>query len=76
MALRNRIVYGVVLVGVRLSRKRKVGPMTPFDLTLLLLISNSVRNAMSGQDTSLVGDAVAVSTLLLLNYLIADLIWR
>ena len=76
MALRNRIVYGVVLVGVRLSRKRKVGPMTPFDLTLLLLISNSVRNAMTGQDTSLVGGAVAVSTLLLLNYLIADLIWR
>jgi uncharacterized membrane protein YcaP (DUF421 family) len=45
--------------------------MTPFDLTLLLLLSNSVQNAMTGPDTSLVGGAVAASTLLLLNYTVA-----
>jgi uncharacterized membrane protein YcaP (DUF421 family) len=43
-----------VLIGVRLSGKREVGQMTPFDLTLLLL-SNSVQNAMTGPDTSLIG---------------------
>ena len=47
--------------------------MTPFDLTLLLLLSNSVQNAMTGPDTSLAGGAVAATTLLVLNYLIGTL---
>jgi uncharacterized membrane protein YcaP (DUF421 family) len=46
--------------------------MTPFDLTLLLLLSNAVQNAMTGPDTSLVGGIAAACTLLLLNYLVAD----
>jgi uncharacterized membrane protein YcaP (DUF421 family) len=46
--------------------------MTPFDLTLLLLLSNSVQNAMTGPDTSLMGGGVAAGTLLILNYLIAE----
>ena len=41
-------------------------------LTLLLLLSNSVQNAMTGPDTSLLGGAVAAGTLLILNYLVAD----
>jgi uncharacterized membrane protein YcaP (DUF421 family) len=73
IALRTAVIYGVVLLGVRLSGKREVGQMTPFDLTLLLLISNSVQNAMTGPDTSLVGGVVAACTLLLLNYFVADL---
>jgi uncharacterized membrane protein YcaP (DUF421 family) len=73
IALRTVVVYLVVLVGVRLSGKREVGQMTPFDLTLLLLISNSVQNAMTGPDTSLAGGVVAATTLLVLNYLIAEL---
>jgi len=67
------VIYFVVLAGVRLSGKREVGQMTPFDLTLLLLISNAVQNAMTGPDTSLLGGVVAASTLLILNYLIAEL---
>ncbi len=70
--LRTLVVYVVVLAGVRLSGKREVGQMTPFDLTLLLLISNSVQNAMTGPDTSLAGGVVAAATLLLMNYLIAE----
>ena len=73
IALRTTVIYVVVLTGVRLSGKREVGQMTPFDLTLLLLLSNSVQNAMTGPDTSLLGGVIAASTLLLLNYLIADL---
>src|SRR5215471_8385370 len=73
VALRTLAIYAVVLIGVRLSGKREVGQMTPFDLTLLLLISNAVQNAMTGPDTSLLGGVVAACTLLVLNYFVADL---
>ena len=73
IALRTGVIYLVVLVGVRLSGKREVGQMTPFDLTLLLLLSNSVQNAMTGPDTSLIGGVIAATTLLALNYLIGTL---
>src|SRR5579884_3636668 len=71
--LRTSAVYVLVLFGIRLSGKREVGQMTPFDLTLLLLLSNSVQNAMTGPDTSLMGGAVAAGTLLILNYFVAEL---
>jgi uncharacterized membrane protein YcaP (DUF421 family) len=73
IVLRTAIIYAVVLIGVRLSGKREVGQMTPFDLTLLLLISNSVQNAMTGPDTTLVGGVIAAITLLVMNYVVADL---
>ena len=73
IVLRTSVIYCVVLLGVRLSGKREVGQMTPFDLTLLLLISNSVQNAMTGPDNSLIGGVVAALTLLLMNYFIAEL---
>ena len=76
IAIRTSIIYLLVLIGVRLSGKREVGQMTPFDLTLLLLLSNSVQNAMTGPDTSLMGGAIAASTLLVLNYLIANVSGR
>jgi len=70
--IRTASIYLVILIGVRLSGKREVGQMTPFDLTLLLLLSNAVQNAMTGPDTSLTGGVVAACTLLLLNYLVAE----
>ncbi|MGA1999482.1 MAG: YetF domain-containing protein [Terriglobales bacterium] len=72
IVLRTLVIYLVVLLGVRLSGKREVGQMTPFDLTLLLLISNSVQNAMTGPDTSLLGGVAAAATLLVVNYLVAE----
>ena len=72
IVLRTGLIYLLVLLGVRLSGKREVGQMTPFDLTLLLLLSNSVQNAMTGPDTSLAGGAVAACTLLILNYFVAE----
>src|SRR5206468_11608860 len=68
IALRTTAVYALVIVGIRLSGKREVGQMTPFDLTLLLLLSNSVQNAMTGPDTSVMGGVTAATTLLLLNF--------
>jgi uncharacterized membrane protein YcaP (DUF421 family) len=73
IVFRTCVIYGLVLVGIRLTGKREVGQMTPFDLTLLLLLSNAVQNAMVGQDSSLLGGAVAAIVLLALNYLLGEL---
>jgi uncharacterized membrane protein YcaP (DUF421 family) len=72
IVLRTSAVYVLVLVGIRLTGKREVGQMTPFDLTLLLLLSNSVQNAMTGPDTSLIGGAAAALVLLTLNFFLAE----
>src|SRR3974377_1816659 len=73
IVIRTGVIYLLVRVGVRLSGKREVGQMTPFDLTLLLLLSNSVQNAMTGPDTSLLGGVAAAAVLLTMNYLLANL---
>ncbi len=72
IAVRTSAVYLLVLLGIRLTGKREVGQMTPFDLTLLLLLSNSVQNAMTGPDTSLAGGVVAAVVLLAMNFLLAE----
>jgi uncharacterized membrane protein YcaP (DUF421 family) len=76
IALRTSVIYLLVLVGIRLTGKREVGQMTPFDLTLLLLLSNSVQNAMTGPDTSLAGGVMAASVLLAANFLVAHISGR
>lgn len=74
--LRTAIVYFVILIGIRLTGKREIGQMTPFDLALLLLISNAVQNAMTGPDTSVSGGIVAAGTLLLLNAAVTRVVWK
>ena len=76
IVLRSAIVYFVILIGIRLSGKREVGQMTPFDLALLLLISNAVQNAMTGPDTSVTGGIVAAVTLLVLNGIMTQIVWK
>ncbi len=76
IAIRAAIIYFVVLIGLRLTGKREVGQMTPFDLVLLLLIANAVQNAMTGPDTSVTGGIVAAATLLVMNVLVTRLVWR
>jgi uncharacterized membrane protein YcaP (DUF421 family) len=70
IAARTLVVYLAVVVGLRIFGKRELGQMTPFDLVLLLTLSNSVQNAMTGPDTSLTGGLVAATTLLASNYLL------
>ena len=72
IVIRSTVVYVLVLAGIRLTGKREVGQMTPFDLALLLLLSNAVQNAMTGPDTSLAGGAAAAVTLLVLNLVVAE----
>ena len=73
IVVRTTIVYVVLVVGIRLSGKRQIGQMTPFDLVVLLLLSNAVQNAMTGPDTTVPGGVVAAVTLLVLNQLAARL---
>ncbi|PYQ41907.1 MAG: hypothetical protein DMF77_14660 [Acidobacteria bacterium] len=70
IVLRTVVVYFVILVGFRLSGKREVGQLAPYDFALILLIANAVQNAMVGPDTSLLGGLVAAVVLLVLNYLL------
>ncbi|OHB20749.1 MAG: hypothetical protein A2939_00080 [Parcubacteria group bacterium RIFCSPLOWO2_01_FULL_48_18] len=76
IVLRAVAVYAVMLVGLRLSGKREIGQMTPFDFVLLLLIANAVQNAMVGSDTSLVGGIIAAGTLICINMIVTRLVWR
>jgi uncharacterized membrane protein YcaP (DUF421 family) len=71
IALRCLVVYLTLLVGLRLTGKRQVGQLTPFDLLLLLLLANAVQNAMVGPDTSLAGGLVAAGTLFGVNAVVA-----
>lgn len=68
---RSAIVYGAIVVGMRLTGTRQLGQMTPFDLVLILLIANAVQNAMVGSDVTVLGGLTAAATLLLLNRAVA-----
>lgn len=67
---RATLVYSALLVMVRVSGKRTVGQFTPFDLLVVMLLSESVSNALSGGDQSLLGGLLAAATLIGLNLLI------
>ncbi|HRH41627.1 MAG TPA: DUF421 domain-containing protein [Pyrinomonadaceae bacterium] len=73
---RTLAVYIVVLLMLRFAGKREVGQMTPFDFVLLLLLSNSVQNAMTGGDNSLNGGIVAAVVLVVLNYGVNFFAWK
>jgi uncharacterized membrane protein YcaP (DUF421 family) len=68
LVLRAVIVYVFLLVLIRLTGKRQVGHLAPFDLILLLVLSNAVQNAMNGGDNSVTAGIVSALTLVVLNY--------
>ncbi|MHB1460813.1 MAG: DUF421 domain-containing protein [Armatimonadota bacterium] len=69
--VRTSLVYIGLLTGVRISGKREIGQMTPFDLVVLLLISNSVQTAMVGADITLTGGLLSALTLLCINWTVS-----
>lgn len=74
-ALRVVVVYGSILVGLRLGGRRLLGQLTPFDLVTLLLLANVVQNGMIGPDVSLVGALAGVVVLLGANRAISRSAW-
>ncbi len=74
--VRPLIVYFFLLIAFRLIGKRELGQMTPFDMVVLLTISNVLQNAMIGADNSLSGGLIGGLTLFMANGLIARLALR
>ena len=74
--LRSVVVYGFMLVAFRFTGKRQVGQLTPFDLIVLLIISNGVQNAVIGPVNSLCGGLIGAAAILALNYGIVELAYR
>lgn len=68
---RGLIVYAFLLIILRLTGKRQVGQLAPFDLVLLLVLSNAVQNAMNGGDNSVPGGMISAATLIAVNWVVA-----
>ena len=71
IVVRSAVVYLFLLLVLRLMGKRQVGQLAPFDLVLILVLSNSVQNAMNGGDNSVFGGLISASTLFVLNSTVA-----
>jgi uncharacterized membrane protein YcaP (DUF421 family) len=74
--LRPIIIYVALLVGLRLAGKRELAQLNPFDLVVLLTISNTVQNAIIGDDNSITGGIIGAATLLIINYIAVRLTYR
>src|SRR5512136_1517554 len=68
--LRAVIVYAFLIVALRLAGKRELAQLNPFDLVVLLTLSNTVQNAIIGEDNSVTGGLIGAATLLIVNYLV------
>jgi len=70
LIIRSVVVYAFLILILRISGKRQVGQLAPFDLVLLLVLSNAVQNSMNGGDNSLVGGLLSATILVGANYLV------
>lgn len=68
--IRGIVVYAFLLLLLRLTGKRQVGQMAPFDLVLLLVLSNAVQNSMNGGDNTITGGLILATTLVALNWIV------
>lgn len=74
--IRPILVYASLVFLLRLFGKRELGQLNPFDLVVLLSLSNTVQNAIIGDDTSLSGGVVGAIALLGINYTMAQFKYR
>jgi uncharacterized membrane protein YcaP (DUF421 family) len=68
--VRPIVVYAFLIIGLRLAGKRELAQLNPFDLVVLLTISNTVQNAIIGEDNSITGGLIGAATLLLVNHVV------
>jgi uncharacterized membrane protein YcaP (DUF421 family) len=73
--LRPIVVYVFLVVALRLAGKRELAQLNPFDLVVLLTLSNTVQNAIIGDDNSVTGGVIGASTLLFVNYLVVKYLY-
>ena len=73
--LRPVIVYFFLVIGLRLAGKRELAQLNPFDLVVLLTLSNTVQNAIIGEDNSVTGGIIGATALLVVNYLVVRFLY-
>jgi uncharacterized membrane protein YcaP (DUF421 family) len=73
--LRPIIIYVFLIVGLRLSGKRELAQLNPFDLVVLLTLSNTVQNAIIGDDNTVTGGIIGAVALLTINYAVVRFLY-
>lgn len=73
--LRPILVYLALILLLRIFGKRELAQLNPFDLVVLLSLSNTVQNAIIGDDNSLTGGLIGAATLLTVNYLVVRILY-
>lgn len=76
IALRSIVIYIFIVLAIRLFGKREIAQLSITDLVFILLISNAVQNAMVGQDSSLIGGAVAAGSLFIINHVFGLIFYK
>jgi uncharacterized membrane protein YcaP (DUF421 family) len=74
--LRPICVYVFLIVSLRLSGKRELVQLNPFDLVVLLTLSNTVQNAIIGDDNTVTGGVIGATSLLVVNYLVVRFLYK
>jgi len=74
--VRPVIVYLFLVILLRVFGKRELAQLNPFDLVVLMSLSNTVQNAIIGNDNSLVGGLIGAATLLTVNYLVVRFLFK
>jgi uncharacterized membrane protein YcaP (DUF421 family) len=74
--LRPVIVYLVLVLLLRIFGKRELAQLNPFDLVVLLSLSNTVQNAIIGEDNSITGGVIGAFSLLAINWFVVRLLFR
>jgi len=74
--LRPIVVYAFLVISLRLAGKRELVQLNPFDLVVLLTLSNTVQNAIIGEDNTVVGGIIGATSLLVTNFLVVRFLYR
>src|SRR5690349_24647907 len=73
--LRPVVIYTFLVISLRLSGKRELVQLNPFDLVVLLTLSNTVQNAIIGEDNTVLGGIIGATSLLVTNYLVVRFLY-
>ena len=74
--LRPVAVYVFLVIALRVFGKRELAQLNPFDLVVLLSLSNTVQNAIIGEDNSVTGGLIGACSLLAINWLVVRVLFR
>lgn len=76
IVIRSAVVYFCIVFGIRIFGKKELSQLSVIDLVFILLISNSVQNAMVGNNTSLLGGIIAALSLFIVNYVLKNVFYK